>query len=86
MLSATQKEFVEVLLRLRVIIYTILSVLVGQRVGRGGGGESVVLCFSLKSKDLILSLPTNAFHSLLSKCNCVFNTKQKASWSWRFDD
>ena len=27
--SATQKEFVEVLLRLRVIIYTILSVLVG---------------------------------------------------------
>ena len=51
-----------------------------------GAGGSVFLCFSLKSKDLILSLLTNAFHSLLSKCNCVFNTKQEASRSWRFDD
>ena len=54
--------------------------------GGGGGRGSVFLCFSLKSKDLILSLPTNAFHSFLSKCNCVFNTKQETSWSWRFDD
>ena len=80
--------FVEVLLRLRVIIYH-LYYPVGFSGGSGGGrggGSSVFFCFSLKSKDLIFSLPTNAFHSLLSKCNCVFNTKQKASWSWRFDD
>ena len=52
MLSATQKEFVEVLLRLRVIIYTILSVLVGQRVGRGGGGIcSPLLFFEIERLD-----------------------------------